>query len=258
MSSRMPVVAANWKMNKVIGEEEGFVESLKNKILDIPKVDIILCVPYPMLFQMNLLLGDGKFQLGAQNMHWIKSGAYTGEVSPLMLKSCGVQWVILGHSERRHLFNETDEMISKKVISSLISGIKPIFCIGERSDERKSGKTEEVIDGQLSYLLKSINKKDFPNLVIAYEPVWAIGTGETASPIQIENVHRFIRNRVQDQFSDVSEKLRILYGGSVNTQNAQELIEVEEIDGFLVGGASLEVDSFEKIIRTVKDNIKEK
>lgn len=254
MANRIPVVAANWKMNKTISEGNLFVEILNNKILYKPEVDVILCVSYPLLFQMNSILGSGNIQLGAQNMHWELSGPFTGEVSPLMLKSCGVQWVILGHSERRHLFQETDEAILKKVLSALKSEIKPIFCVGEKIDERKSGRTEEVLERQLSGLLETINEVELNRFIFAYEPVWAIGTGENATPSQVEITHRFIREQISRRFPKCSEKLRIIYGGSVNLDNAKELIEVEGVDGFLVGGASLEVESFEKIINIVKEN----
>ena len=254
MDNRIPVVAANWKMNKTISEGKLFVEILNNKILYKPEVDIILCASYPLLFQMNLLLDSGNIQLGAQNMHWELSGPFTGEVSPLMLKSCGVQWVILGHSERRHLFHETDETIMKKVISALKSGIKPIFCVGEKIEERKSGRTEEVLERQLSGLLETINEVELNRFIFAYEPVWAIGTGENATPSQVKITHRFIRERISRRIPECLEKLRIIYGGSVNLDNAKELIEIEGVDGFLIGGASLEVESFEKIINIVKEN----
>jgi triosephosphate isomerase len=211
---------------------------------------VIVCPPYTSLLEAYSLLKDTKIKIGAQNMHFESSGAFTGEISASMLKSVGCEYVILGHSERRTIFGETDELINSKIKKANSSGLKPIFCVGELLEEREAGITEKVIEKQIRSGLKEISPEEMGNLIIAYEPVWAIGTGKTASPEQAEEVHKFIRGLINDKYgTSVSDKIVIQYGGSVNNKNARELLSQKDIDGALVGGASLKADAFIEIIQ---------
>jgi len=251
------IVAANWKMNKDVHESADFAEELSKKILNIKRTGIILSPPYTSLFNMNEILKDTRIGLSGQNMHFEDSGAFTGEISAKMLKSVNCEYVILGHSERRHVFNEPDEMIKKKIDKAFASGLKPILCVGEKLEERKSGKTEARLEIQYNAAFDNISEKDFARCIIAYEPVWAIGTGETATPEQADKAHKLIREMTAENYNqELAEDLKILYGGSVKPHNAQELIETENIDGFLVGGASLQVQSFYEIIEIVENYLK--
>ena len=251
------IVAANWKMNKDVHESADFAEELSKKILNIKRTGIILSPPYTSLFNMNEILKDTRIGLSGQNMHFEDSGAFTGEISAKMLKSVNCEYVILGHSERRHVFNEPDEMIKKKIDKAFASGLKPILCVGEKLEERKSGKTEDRLEIQYNAAFDNISEKDFARCIIAYEPVWAIGTGETATPEQADKAHKLIREMTAENYNqELAEDLKILYGGSVKPHNAQELIETENIDGFLVGGASLQVQSFYEIIEIVENYLK--
>ena len=252
MSKLTPVVAANWKMFKTPQESYSFVESAKIKLLDIHEVNIILCAPYTSLFHISSLFTEEHFQLGAQNMYFEEEGAFTGEISPRMLSASGVEWVILGHSERRHIFGESNDDIRKKLVAANRSGLRPILCVGETLEERQNNETESVLKEQLGPILNELDEDKLKNMLFAYEPVWAIGTGVNAEPDQIEDAHKVIREVVGEKFPDVSADIGILYGGSVKPGNAADLIAVEGVDGFLVGGASLELDSFMSIIESVE------
>ena len=251
------IVASNWKMNKDVAESVDFAEKLSKKLLNIKKTGVILSPPYTSLFNMNEILEDTLVSLSGQNMHFEDAGAYTGEISAKMLNSVNCEYVILGHSERRHVFNETDEEIKKKVDKALASGLKPILCVGEKLEQRKSGDTEKLLKSQYNSAFDGVSEEDFAKCIVAYEPVWAIGTGETATPEQADEAHKLIRELTKDKYSaKMADDLKILYGGSVKPHNAQELIETENIDGFLVGGASLQVKSFYEIIEIVENYLK--
>jgi triosephosphate isomerase len=215
-----------------------------------PEPEVVLCPPFPALAAVREALEGSPLRLGAQNMHWESKGAYTGEVSPPMLKDVGCTHVILGHSERRHILGETHEMINRKVKAALAAGLTPIFCIGELLEERTMGVTYEVVERQMSKGLDGIPAEDLPRVVVAYEPVWAIGTGRTATPRQAQEVHHYVRKLLARRAgAEAAGRVRILYGGSVKPDNIRELMGEEDVDGALVGGASLEVASFVKIVR---------
>jgi triosephosphate isomerase len=252
---RKPLIAGNWKMYKTIGEAVQLANGIKRGTLDFQEVvDIALCPPFITLSFVYDIISDTNIALGAQDIFWEKEGAYTGEVSPVMLKDCGCEFVIIGHSERRKYFLETDETVNKKIKAALNVGLKPIVCIGETLAQREASKTIEVIEGQLKGCFQGLGINDILGLVIAYEPVWAIGTGKNATSAQAEEVHKFIRNWITQNFSEgAANTLRILYGGSVKPSNIKELIKEPDVDGSLVGGASLEVASF---IEIVKNSIK--
>jgi triosephosphate isomerase len=248
---RTPLIVGNWKMFKTIGETLEFCKGLKNEFPQKHKgVEIAVGPPFTALkAAVDALSGSG-VSVSAQDVFWAENGAYTGEVSPGMLADAGCKWAIVGHSERRQYFHETDESVNKKAAASLKGGIIPIVCVGETLSERKEGATFSLIEKQIRGGLKDLAVKGPAQFVIAYEPVWAIGTGQTATPAQAQEVHAFIRSMVKEIFgSPVAEGVRILYGGSVKPANIAELMAMADIDGALVGGASLEVDSFIKIIR---------
>jgi triosephosphate isomerase len=250
------VVAANWKMNKTYQEAESFADEFAKKILEIKNTGVILCPPFISLFNMHEKLQNTVAEIGGQNMHFEESGAFTSEISADMLKSVGAKYVILGHSERRHVFGETDEMIKKKTDVAVAKGLLPIVCVGEKLEERKAGKTMDVIKKQFDAAFTGMGKEEMEKCLIAYEPVWAIGTGETATPQQASEVHTEVRKMIATMFDEnTAENITILYGGSVKPQNAAELIASENIDGFLVGGASLKADSFSDIINAVEEFI---
>jgi len=252
---KQAIVAGNWKMYKTPIEGQAFVKDFVNLMLNIDGVEVIFCPPFSALFNIDGVLKDTPYKLGAQNCHWENDGAFTGEISVGMLESCGVDYVILGHSERRHIFNETDEWINKKVKSVLNGGLKPILCIGETLDQRKSNETKDVLFHQLKEGLSGVEKLD--DIVIAYEPVWAIGTGETANTQQVDEAHKWVRNILSDFFSrDIADETPILYGGSVKPENAEELFGIKDVNGFLIGGASLKIDPFKEIILTVNNKLK--
>ena len=247
------IVAGNWKMNKTPAEGRSFLTKIVNLLLDIKRTAVIFCPPFPGLFGLVKLLEGTGFYLGAQNCHWEKQGAFTGEVSPQMLKTCGVEYVIVGHSERRHVFGESDEWINQKVQAVLEWGMKPIFCIGETSQERKKVETRSVLERQLTKGLSGI--KSMEKVILAYEPVWAIGTGENAFPEQVEEANKIIRSWIGNFYGgERADKVPILYGGSVNPENTEELIRTDGTDGFLIGGASLDVESFCSIVQQVDKN----
>ena len=252
---KQAIVAGNWKMYKTPIEGQAFVKDFVNLMLNIDGVEVIFCPPFSALFNIDGVLKDTPYKLGAQNCHWENDGAFTGEISVGMLESCGVDYVILGHSERRHIFNETDEWINKKVKSVLNGGLKSILCIGETLDQRKSYETKDVLFHQLKEGLSGVEKLD--EVVIAYEPVWAIGTGETANTQQVDEAHKWVRNILSDFYSrDIADETPILYGGSVKPENAEELFGIKDVNGFLIGGASLKIDPFKEIILTVNNKLK--
>jgi triosephosphate isomerase len=248
---KRPIVAGNWKMHKTPQEGRSFVEKTVNLLLDMDRVQVIFCPPFPALFDMERFLKQAHISLGAQNCHWEDQGAYTGEVSPTMLTACAVEYVIVGHSERRHIFHEPDIWINRKVKAVLSAGMKPILCIGETLQERQQGRTEQVLIHQLTEGLNGV--KTANGLVVAYEPVWAIGTGVNAEPEQVAEAHRQVRDALSRLIPEQTE-IPILYGGSVNPGNARELIETPGVDGFLVGGASLNSETFVRIIRIVAEH----
>lgn len=250
-----PIVAANWKMHKTPQEGYAFVNKIRNMLLDIHKAKVIFCPPFTALFHMNAILEETPHALGAQNVHWEPKGAYTGEIAVEMLQACGVTYVIVGHSERRHVFQEPDDWINAKVAAVLKGDLTPILCVGETLQERERDNTEKVLERQLREGLKGLPPDSLAKIIIAYEPVWAIGTGVNANCDQVKQAHETIRNllRMQDSETEAST-VPILYGGSVNVRNAQELIETWGVDGFLIGGASLEVSSLARIVHIVENN----
>ncbi len=237
-------MAGNWKMNKTRDEALQFVYAVSEKLPDSSKLDSIICAPAIVLRDLVKRQGD-YLKIGAQNMHYAESGAYTGEISPLMLTSTGVEYVILGHSERRAYFNETDETVNLKVKSALAHGLKPIICCGESLEERESGATHTVLERQIKAALKDVKEKELADIIIAYEPIWAIGTGKVASAEMADEACGYIRSLVKELYSvAAAEEIRILYGGSVSTKSVSELMAQPNIDGGLVGGASLQIESF--------------
>lgn len=245
---RKPLIAGNWKMNKTPYQAQMLVRQIDSIELD-DEVEALVCVPAVDLQAVNEVMDDTQLHLGAQNMHYEDHGAYTGEISAAMLKDLQVEYVILGHSERRELFGESDALIQKKVDAALAKGLLPILCVGETLEEREAGKQEEKVQGQLMSALQNVKPDDFGKLVIAYEPIWAIGTGKTASDADAEEMAAFIRRQIATMISPVAaENVRILYGGSVKPENIKKIMEQENIDGALVGGASLEAPSFISLV----------
>ena len=243
------IVAGNWKMNNTIGESVALAQAIKEGTTNIINGEVVIAPPFTSLCSVGESIKNSPVLLAAQNMHYEDKGAFTGEIAPGMLKDIGCTYVILGHSERRKYFHELDEDINLKVKKALAVGLKPILCVGETEDERLKDVTRSVIEQQVKKALSSVGKID--NAVIAYEPVWAIGTGKVATSIQAEEVHRFIRGILKALYGDVSKDIRILYGGSVTKDNIGELIGMENIDGALVGGASLKPDEFLGIIQQI-------
>ncbi len=245
---RVPITAGNWKMYKTVGEASAFAEALLNDSASLAEVELIVCPPFTSLPALSKIFEGTPVVLGAQNMHWETEGAYTGEISARMLKEVGCGYVILGHSERRHIFRETSEEVGKKVETAFGNDLIPILCVGETIEEREQGNTESVVHEQLAKGIEGVDSNNAVKLVIAYEPVWAIGTGKAATPNDASDVIAFIRNLYADRFGKpVSESVRILYGGSVKTNNVYEFVKDESIDGTLVGGASLDPASFLQI-----------
>ncbi len=247
---RRPIIAGNWKMNNTINEAVDLVSGLKRELGNTDSVDIIVAPAFTALSDVNELIMDSNIKLCAQNVYWQKSGAFTGEVSTLMLKDVGCAYVIVGHSERRQYFNETNETVSKRLKAALAGGLKVIACVGEVLQEREAGKAFDVIKDQVEGSLQGLSKLDMNNVVLAYEPVWAIGTGKTASPEQAQEIHQYIRGLLKDIFDgETAAEVRIQYGGSVKPDNIKELMGKEDVDGALVGGASLKIDSFSAIVK---------
>lgn len=247
---RKKVIAGNWKMNNDLHGTVSLISDLKKELNGKNvEAEVIICPPFTSLETASTLLKDSTIKLGAQNMYFEESGAFTGEVSVSMLKSVGCEYVILGHSERRTIFSEGDQVINKKIKTAIKFGLKPIFCIGETLEEREKGITFKVIETHVQNGLKDLSESDLSNLIIAYEPVWAIGTGRNATPQQAQEVHQFIRGLISKLYSsNFARQLVIQYGGSVKAENAKELLSQPDIDGALVGGACLKADSFAKII----------
>ena len=252
---RRKVIAGNWKMNKDIHETAALVSEMKERLKEFSdNVGIVICPPFPSLVVAQSLTRESVIKVGAQNMSQHDDGAFTGEVSAKMLKAVGCEYVILGHSERRQYFKETDDLINAKVKKALASGLTPIVCVGETLEERESGVTDKIIQTQVRGVLHEISSHELEKCIMAYEPVWAIGTGKTATPDQANQVHRQIRKLVGQLYSwNIAEKLIIQYGGSVNDKNALELLSQPDIDGALVGGASLKTNSFIQIIEAGRE-----
>ncbi|MBF0531703.1 MAG: triose-phosphate isomerase [Candidatus Omnitrophica bacterium] len=247
---RKPIIAGNWKLNKTNPEAVELITQIRRDLTDVSKVDVVVCPVFLALADAHDVLLETNIGLGAQNLYWEDSGAFTGEVSAPMLKAAGAQYVIIGHSERRQYFGETDQTVNKKIKAALKYDLTPIVCVGEVLAERESGKAFEVIKTQCQGGFAGITAAEMGRLVIAYEPVWAIGTGKTATPAQAQEVHQFIRKWLADTYGqDLAQTVRIQYGGSVKPENAKELMGQADIDGFLVGGASLKADSFAAIIK---------
>jgi len=247
---RKPIIAGNWKMNKLTSEAVELAREVKNKTGTIADREIVLCPPFTVLSSVKEVIKGSSIKLGAQNMYWEVRGAYTGEVSPTMLKDIGCNYVILGHSERRQYFGETNETVNKKAKIAFSIGLIPIVCVGETLRQREKGETLTVIEEQVKTGLSGLTKEESKGLVVAYEPVWAIGTGKTATPEEAEEVQRFIRKLLGQMFGkENAQAIRILYGGSINPDNISVLMSCEDIDGGLIGGASLNVESFLKVVR---------
>lgn len=248
---RKNIVAGNWKMNKNLQEGLAFIDALKVALADRDKIncEVILGTPYIHLANASAAIADKKIGIAAQNCADKASGAYTGEVSAAMIASTGAKYVILGHSERRTYYGETDAILKEKVLLALENGLKPIFCIGEVLEEREAGKQNEVVKTQIKDALFNLSAEDFSKIILAYEPVWAIGTGKTATPQQAQEMHAFIRKIVAEKYGqEVADETSILYGGSANAANAKELFSNPDVDGGLIGGASLDVEKFMPII----------
>ncbi|MFZ2958282.1 MAG: triose-phosphate isomerase [Candidatus Ozemobacteraceae bacterium] len=247
--SRRPLIAANWKMHKVSAEAKAFMTALLPKISGVNDRDVLICPPFPLIIPVDDARKGSAVLLGAQNMYFEEKGAFTGEVSAPMLKDLHCEFVILGHSERRWVFGETDELINKKTIAAISAGLIPILCVGEKLEEREKNMTEQTVLNQLDKNLKDVPESAVASMVIAYEPVWAIGTGRNASTKDAKDAIVLIREFVHSRFGGASaEKVRILYGGSVKSENMRQYMNQEGIDGALVGGASLDPESFAKLI----------
>lgn len=246
---RKPIIAANWKMYKTFDEAVEFLGAIKNRIPSENKVDAVVCAPALYLPTLVEIAKETDLAIGAQNMHYEEEGAFTGEISPKQLEAIQVDYVILGHSERREYFNETDEVVNKKVKAALAHGIVPIVCCGETLEEREAGLTGKKVTNQVKKALADLSPEEVQHIVIAYEPIWAIGTGKTATADDANAVCGHIRQGIEELFGkDVAENIRIQYGGSVKPENIEELLSKEHIDGALVGGASLQVESYLKLL----------
>ena len=249
---RRKVIAGNWKMNMLPNEAIKFIDELTPLVKDTEN-EVVLCVPYTDLFYALLTAQNTNIKIGAQNMHWEEKGAYTGEVSGQMLKSIGVQYVIIGHSERRAYFAETDETVNKKIKSAFKYELKPIVCVGETLKQREEGKAKEIVTSQIEKALYGLSEEQVQNTIIAYEPIWAIGTGKTATSEDANEMTKAIREKISNIYGQmVAERVIIQYGGSVKSANAKELFSMSDIDGGLVGGASLNVEEFAKIVNVEK------
>ena len=247
---RKLIIAGNWKLNKTSHEAIELVTLLKRELSDIISVDIVVCPPATALSDVHDVLTDSNIALGAQNIYWEDSGAFTGEISAPFLKDIGVQFVIIGHSERRQYFGETDETVNKRLAAALKHGLTPIVCVGEILKEREEGRTFEVLEKQCRGGLEGLESKEVEKIIFAYEPVWAIGTGKTATPAQAQEAHKFIRALLADLYDkDTAQTVRIQYGGSVKPENSAHLMSQPDIDGALVGGASLKAETFSEIIK---------
>ncbi len=247
---RKPIIAGNWKMNKTIEDALTLIEGLKLELADCMDVEAVVCPPFTALKVVGDEIADTQIKLGCQNMSSEDDGAYTGEISHTMLKELFVKYVILGHSERREYYKETDFWVNKKVKKALEKNLRPIVCVGEKLEDREAGNTESVVEAQVRGSLADITAEQFKDVVVAYEPVWAIGTGKTATSEQAQAVHKFIRGVIADMVGqDAADGLRIQYGGSVKPDNAKELLSQPDIDGGLIGGAALDARSFAAIVK---------
>ncbi|NOQ18413.1 MAG: triose-phosphate isomerase [Desulfobacterales bacterium] len=250
MGNRRPLFAGNWKMYKTPQEAADTAKQLVEQVREVADVDIMIAPPFTALESVSRVIKNSPVALGAQNLYWEDEGAYTGEISAPMLKSAGCQYAIIGHSERRQYFGETDKTVNQKIQAAIQVGLKPVFCIGETEQEREAEQTLSVLDKQVRKGLERLVPEQLDTLIIAYEPVWAIGTGKTATEDQAQEVHQFIRSLIEKSFgNDLSKSIRILYGGSVKPDNILNLMAMPDIDGALVGGASLSADSFSRIIK---------
>lgn len=250
MKQRKRIIAGNWKMNKTASESQTLAEEIKRELAECSDVEVVLCPPFTSLPVVADVVGETAIKFGAQNIHWEANGAYTGEISPFMLRSLYCHFVILGHSERRSYFGETDEIVNKKTKAALAASLTPIVCVGETIEQRQAERHMEVVRTQVQASLAGIDPADLKKLVIAYEPVWAIGTGLTATPEQAQEMHAFIRSVLAGMSNeDVAQSVRIQYGGSMKPSNAAELLAKPDIDGGLIGGASLEAKSFVELVR---------
>ena len=244
---RKPIIAGNWKMHKTIAEALEFVNEVKDRVNN-DKVEAVICAPFTLLKDLKQATKGTNIKIGAQNMHFEEKGAFTGEISPLMLKELDMDYVVIGHSERRQYFNETDETVNKKVLKALEVGIDPILCVGETLEEREAGNTKDVCKVQVEKALENVSKEDLAKVVIAYEPVWAIGTGKTATSEDANDVIAYIREVVANLYGELANEVRIQYGGSVKPSNVAEIMNQSDIDGALVGGASLEANDYVKLV----------
>ena len=248
MTTRRPIFAANWKMNKTIGESIAFVTRLKSETALLQKGDVVVAPPFTALAGACEAAAGSAIGLAAQNLYWEEKGAFTGEISAGMVADTGCRYVIIGHSERRSLFGETDATVNRKLGAALQKGLIPIFCLGETLQERQAGRTFDVVGRQLDLGMNGLESEQAGEMILAYEPVWAIGTGQTATPDQASEVHGFVRSRLRDRFGGAADRIRIQYGGSVTPENAKDLMAQPEIDGALIGGASLKIESFLDIL----------
>ena len=250
MKNRRPLIAGNWKMYKTPNEATETAKQLVRYVAAVTNVDMMIAPTFVALATVYEAIKNSPVALGAQNLYWEDEGAYTGEISAPMLKSAGCRYCIIGHSERRQYFGETDETVNKKIRAAIKADLQPVFCVGETEKERESGQTLSILDKQIKKGLEGLVSQQLDSLIIAYEPVWAIGTGKTASDDQAQEVHRFIRSLVKDNFGQaLADSIRILYGGSVKPANISSLMAMPDIDGALVGGASLNAESFSQIIQ---------
>lgn len=259
ISNEKPFIAGNWKMHKTIPEAVEMVKALKEESPQLTDAELVVIPPYTMLSEVKKVIEGSTIQLGAQNIFWEEKGAFTGEVSPPMLKDAGCQYVTIGHSERRQYFGETNETVNKKIKAALAHELTPIMCIGESLEEREKGNTMDKVETQINSGLEGLGKDEIRRIVIAYEPIWAIGTGVTATPSQAEEVHSFIRKKLTEKYgNEIASYAIILYGGSVKPANTYSILKENNINGALVGGASLEADSFIQITKEAIRAYKEK
>src|SRR6476619_707433 len=252
---RKKIIAANWKMNMTQGESAQFVEAFLREVGEINDVEVVIIPPFTAIAKVSEALGKAhNIKVGAQNMYWEKSGPYTGEISAPLLRDLFVHYVVLGHSERRTLFGETDEMVNRKVRAALEAKLRPIVCVGETLEQRDKGNVDKILSIQLRGSLAGLKPKELQESVIAYEPVWAIGTGRNATPAQAQEAHAFVRHTLAEMADKATaDRVRIQYGGSVKPENARELMSQPDIDGALVGGASLDPRSFAQIVKAARD-----
>ena len=248
---RTPIIAGNWKLNNTISESIELTQGIKSSVADTTDVEIIVAPTFTALAAVYEVIQESNICLAAQDVYWENSGAFTGEISPTMLKDVGCEYVIIGHSERRQFFAETNESVNLKTKAALTTDLKPIICVGEHLEDREAGNTEKIIEDHVSGGIKDLTTEQMLSCVIAYEPVWAIGTGKTATPKQAQEVHAYIRQLISEAYTDeIANQVRIQYGGSVKPDNAAELMSQPDVDGALVGGASLQAESFAQIVKS--------